>query len=419
MKSKDKRSKFILLILLFTALVIKTYNAKNAEIVITEYYSCIKRQDYQGAYKYLSKDTKEDIPFNKFKEFYTVKSEIQRIESLNTSKGQKNNGIVTIPVIVETAYLYESENKVLENSFTLRLVPERMNYRLILELSDFDRELSQTYVDYVWEKYIFRNDIDNDKAVETIDKAIELDKDNPDIYYTRAIMAEKNEDALFLLDKSIELAKKRDYWHLSYAYNMKGEILKEQGKLRDAKNNFIKAIEENKENEIASKNLKEIEVLLALKDREDDKKEVVIQTAEEKEVNKEVSITQSDKKYINKILTITEDYVVGLEKIYELLENANQTSEDWLTELALSILFIQANCDAVDELSAPDKFTEMHKELIEVSKNFRLAMDNLAHMVDNPSISNLDRYKANIETASKYMKKVINEANDAKSKYGF
>ena len=407
MEIKKARNIIIILILLFLTLFFKIFSVKTAENVVYQYYSCIQKEDWEEAYKYLSKNTKKSIPFNKFEELYKLKNEFEEIESFGILKGCKDDKIVIVPVTIKIKYLYDGD-EILENSFKSRLVLEGMNYRLILKPSEFYTQLSQSYVDYIWEKFIWRDDIGVNEVAEAINKAIEYDQDNPDIYYTYANIATNEDDVLYLLDKSIELAKKRDYWHLSYVYNMKGTIFEEQGNLEDARTNYLLAVKEDEKNENAVENLKNIDILLNPNSNN-----------EKKETDKKIEITESDKIYINKSLTIINDYAIGLEKVVELLQNSNLNSENWLSELAISILFIQTNCDVVDELLAPDKFSTLHKELMETSRYLRLAMDDLIYMIDNPNLFSLESYEKNMETASKYMKKVINEANDVKTKYEF
>ena len=415
MKMKKTRCIVIILIILSLALCFKVFSMKNAENVVYQYYSCIQKGDWQEAYEYLSRDTKRDIFFNKFQELYKLKSEFKEISSFDISKGYKDNGIAIVPVSIKTMYLYDGD-KILENNFKSKLEFKGINYKLILKPDEFDHELSQTYVDYIWEKFIWRDDISVNKAAEAINKAIEYDKDNPDIYYTYANMVKDEEDKLDLLDKSIELANKRDYWHLSYAYNMKGEILEKQGNPEDARTNYLLAIKEDEKNEVASKNLEKINDLLGKNRNEDyipsSKKEV-------KGIEKGTNTTHSDEIYMDKIVPIMEDFYTGLSNIDNLMSNPEPESATWAGKLAASISLVELTCDDVDNTIPPDKFKRMHKEIYFASKSYRLAMENLVDIVDNLSVSSAGKYKANIEEANKRMEKATEELNKIKKEYGF
>lgn len=423
MENKKIRYILIILIFLFFALLFKVFSVKNAENIVYQYYNCIQKEDWDGAYKHLSKDTEENIPFNRFQELYNIKREFIEIESFNISKGYKDDGIVIVPVDMKLQYLY-GEDKLLENSFKSRLVLEGMNYRLILKPSEFYGQLSQSYVDYIWEKFIWRDDISVNEAAEAISKAIEYDEDNPDIYYTYANIATNEEDTLYLLDKSIELAKKRDYWHLSYVYNMKGEILEEQGNLEDAKTNYLLATKEDSTNEIALKNLEEINELLGTNNNSGN---VILSKAETKGTDKRISINQSDKKdlasydkiYMDKISSIMEDFYTGLSNIDGLMSDPEPESAAWVGRLVASISLVELTCDDVDNTTPPDKFKRMHREVYYASESYRLAMENLIDVLDNLSASSAEKYKENIEEANKRMDRATEELNKIKKENGF
>lgn len=423
MENKKIRYILIILIFLFFALLFKVFSVKNAENIVYQYYNCIQKEDWDGAYKHLSKDTKEDISFNRFQELYNIKREFIKIESFNISKGYKDDGIVIIPVDIKMQYLYDVD-KLLENSFKSRLVLEGMNYRLILNPNEFYGQLSQTYIDYIWEKFIWRDDISVNEAAEAINKALEYDEDNPDIYYTYANIATNEEDALYLLDKSIELAKKRDYWHLSYAYNMKGEILEKQGNLEDAKTNYLLATKEDSTNEIAIKNLEKVNDLLGENNNENDISNIEIET---KDTDKWTSLTKTNKKhltyydkiYLEKMLSIIEDFSTNLKSIDNLMSDPDPESTAWVGKLVASISLVELSCDDVDNTISPDKFKRMHKEVYFASKSYRLAMENLIDVVDNLSTSSAEKYKSNIEEANKRIEKATEELNKIKKEYGF
>lgn len=423
MENKKTRYILIMLIFLFFALLFKVFSVKNTENIVYQYYNCIQNEDWDGAYKHLSKDTKENIPFNRFQELYNIKREFIEIESFNISKGYKDNGIVIVPVDMKLQYLY-GEDKLLENSFKSRLVLEGMNYRLILKPSEFYSQLSQSYVDYIWEKFIWRDDISINEAAEAINKAIEYDEDNPDIYYTYANIATNEEDVLYLLDKSIELAKKRDYWHLSYAYNMRGEVLEKQGDLEDAKTNYLLATKEDSTNEIAIKNLEKVDELLG---ESNNKNNIPPVEVEAKDTDKWASLTKTNKKhltyydkvYLEKMLSIIEDISTSLKSIDNLMSDPEPESAAWVGKLSASISLVELSCDDVDNTISPDKFKRMHKEVYFASKSYRLAMENLIDLVDNFSTPSAEKYIANIEEANKRIEKATEELNKLKSEYGF
>lgn len=424
MKRKCLKITTALVMVLSIIMIFRLYSVKNAETIVTRYYENIQKQDYEGAYKYVSKETKEDISLNKFKKLYTLRNEFEQIQYIDTNEGRKSNGIVTIPIRINAVYVNDNEGKVAKYNLEHKLIAEKANYKLILEPSDFNKKIAQAHIDYVWEKYIWRNDIDSERAISSINEAIELDKDNPDIYYTTAKIAEKSEDALYLLDKAIELSNKRDYWHLSYVYNMKGDILREKDDLEGAKANYSLAIEEDKENQIASSNLKEINELLGADNNinntvhDELKKKEIIKETKETKLNKE-DLTSYDKTYITRILSIMEDYYTGLSNIDKLLSDPEPDSASWSGELVASVLFINLICDDVDNTLAPDKFKRMHKEIYFAGKHYRLAMENLLEAVDNLDSSSSGKYTMNIEQASERMEKANEELIKMRKEYEF
>ncbi|KDR94957.1 hypothetical protein SAMN02745945_02803 [Peptoclostridium litorale DSM 5388] len=265
---------------------------ESAEDVLKKYYNSIENGQYKNAYECLSDDVKKDLPYDIFTEYYDVVSQTAKfkgyapggpkeIENVNEAGSVKYKKAVVVPVEEIFEQIESGEQKKIK--LERMLVSQDGKYRLVWE-NNMRRFLSDYYVGLA-NKAISSDEPDFDEAKRQIDMAAQKDEKNPAVYYYKAILSNQKKDydgAFESIQECIEIQekelakidaaiaegasqpldakRKQTIESISYAYNIKGIIHGNRGKVAEALSSFKKALEYCGDNQYAKMNIDRINV---------------------------------------------------------------------------------------------------------------------------------------------------------------
>lgn len=265
---------------------------ESAEDVLKKYYNSIENGQYKSAYECLSDDVKKELPYDVFKEYYGIVFKTAKlkgyapgvskdIENVKEAGKVKYKKAVVVPVEEIFEQIESGEQK--KVNLERMLAKQDGKYRLVWE-NNMRRFLSDYYVGLA-NKAISSDEPDFDEAKAQIDQAAQKDEKNPAVYYYKSILSNQKKDydsAFKSIQKCIELQEKelakldeaiakeasqtldakrnQIVESISYAYNIKGIIHGNRGKVDEALLSFEKALEYCADNQYAKMNIDRINV---------------------------------------------------------------------------------------------------------------------------------------------------------------
>lgn len=263
-----KRLNKILLLLLFTLILSLIGCAPKGEPkeVLNKYYENIKEGNVQEAYDLLSEESKKNFKKEDFIKWEGIQQKTfifkeVKIEKKNEYKDKELDGIKFKNVVefkISEKVHDVKENKEDTLNYRRHVVNDNGKWKIYRGKEDGKEKIANALNGLAW-VYIEDKNPDLNKAAALLNDALKEKKDYINTYYSLAntyVRLERYDEAINNIN--VYLSKEKDSSNKSDGYNILGIAYEGKDKYDKAKENYLKAIELNSNNQYAKTNLERV-----------------------------------------------------------------------------------------------------------------------------------------------------------------
>lgn len=141
-------------------------------------------------------------------------------------------------------------------------------------------------------------------------------------------------------------------------------------------------------------------------------------SSEKTSVKSSEELSSEDINYILDKMENSEGFSKGLRVFSETLGEVAFTN-DWVSELILSLGVLQTLIDDARKLEPPNKFKSSHEYYMKAIDEIQIVVDELPDAIIDLDERKMNSLAKNMENGNKYLEMSTEEFNSIKEKYGY